>query len=487
MNDAPDLTRGRRRTSGSGTERLPPHNVEAEQSAIGCILMDETRSVECVSLMIEKLGRNAEEAFFDLRHKTIWTAIAELVNAGVKLYIVTLANYLKDKQLLEQVGGITYLSTLADCAPSPAALGTFIDILLEKLRRRKMIATCVDAVAKLYEDPETDTTLDTVERDIMDVRQIGQEHQVRPVSEVVKDAICKIEDYHQRKGMLIGLGTGFHDLDKMTGGLVGGGYYILAARPSMGKTSLAMNIAEHVAIDLQEPVGVFSLEMSIDSLVMRMLCSRARVNLRNVTEGFLAERDFPKLTGSAGKIAKANLFVDDASGLSIMELRARARRMKIQKDIKLLIIDYIQLLIAMVNGRRPDKREREVSEVSSGLKALAKELQIPILAVSQLNREIDRSKRRPVMADLRESGSLEQDADFIGMLYKPDKGEEDRGDYQAEEATAVNLAIEKQRNGPTGDVHLTFLRSYTRFESAAKVGDNDVPEQDTLDYRRYPT
>jgi len=476
MSEAPDLRRPRR---GQTTpDRLPPHSIEAEQSVLGCILMDEKRSVMSASRVIERLGKEATEAFYDLRLQTIWTAIEQLVNAGVRVYVVSLAEYLKDRQQLEQVGGLVTISTLADCSPSPEAIDTFLDIMIEKLRRRRLIKVCTEAVGQLFEEDKADNALDEVERNVLAVRNIASEQQIKPIKEVVHSAIAIIEDLHHRAGAVTGLATGFMDLDKMTGGLQDGGYYLLAARPSMGKTSLAMNIVEHVAIDQQLTVGVFSLEMTVESLVLRMLCSRARVNLRNIREGFLAERDFPKLTGAAGRIASSNLHVDDANGLSIMELRARARRLKMQHGIKLLVIDYIQLLTATVNGKRPEKREREVSEVSSGLKALAKELRIPVLVVSQLNREIDRAKRKPVLADLRESGSLEQDADLVGMLYRA-KDEEEKTD---EECAAVNLMIAKQRSGPTGEVHLSFLRPYTRFESAAKVSDEDVPQQERLDY-----
>ncbi|HPC61541.1 MAG TPA: replicative DNA helicase, partial [Verrucomicrobiota bacterium] len=298
---------------------------------------------------------------------------------------------------------------------------------------------------------------------------------INTIKDLVKKAINTIEDYHQRQGMLTGIATGFPDLDKMTSGLHGGEMVVIAARPSMGKTSLAMNIAEHVAVDLKLPVGVFSLEMTSESLVLRMLCSRSRVNLRNVREGFLAERDFPKLTGAAGILASAPLFIDDSGGLSILQLRAKARRMFQQYKIKLFVIDYLQLLHS--TSRRAENRQQEIADISNGIKALAKELNVPVIVLSQLNRELEREKnRKPRMSDLRESGAIEQDADLIGLLYKPNADDEEAAAPAAEEdAVPVNLLIAKQRNGPTGDVHLTFLKPYTRFESAAKVSDEDMP------------
>lgn len=337
-----------------------------------------------------------------------------------------------------------------------------------------MIQTCTEVVGRVYEhEGEVDALLDEVERDILRISEARVEGKTDKIKELVKKAISTIEDYHQRQGMLTGVGTGFADLDKMTSGLHGGEMIVIAARPSMGKTSLAMNIAEAVSIDQKLPVGVFSLEMTSESLVLRMLCSRSRVNLRNVREGFLAERDFPKLTGAAGKLANAPLFIDDSSGLSILQLRAKARRMAQQYGIKLFVVDYLQLLHS--TARRAENRQQEIADISNGIKSLAKELNVPVIVLSQLNRELEKDKdRKPRLSDLRESGAIEQDADVVCLLYKPSREEEDGG-AEEQDAVPVNLLIAKQRNGPTGDVHLTFLKSYTRFESAAKVSDDDVP------------
>ena len=241
----------------------------------------------------------------------------------------------------------------------------------------------------------------------------------------------------------------------------------------MGKTSLAMNIAEAVAIDQNLPVGVFSLEMTAESLVLRMLCSRARVNLRSIRDGFLAERDFPKLTEAASRLTKAPLFIDDTPGLSILQLRARGRRMAQQHGVKLFVIDYLQLLHS--TSRRADNRQQEIADISNGVKALAKELDVPVIVLSQLNRELEKDKsRKPRLSDLRESGAIEQDADLVGLLYKPGGPDDDETSGPAD-ALPINLYIAKQRNGPTGDVHLTFIKGYTRYESAAKVDPDDVP------------
>jgi replicative DNA helicase len=260
----------------------------------------------------------------------------------------------------------------------------------------------------------------------------------------------------------------------MTDGLHGSEMIVIAARPSMGKTSLAMNIVEHVAIEEKLPVGVFSLEMSAESLVLRMMCSLARVNLRTIRDGFMSEADFPKLLNAAGKLSTSKLYIDDTAGLSILQLRARARRLSQQHGIKLFVIDYLQLLHS--TGRRSqDNRQQEIADISSGIKALAKELKVPVIVLSQLNRELERDKsRKPRLSDLRESGAIEQDADLVGLLYKPNAGDDEDAPEEGD-GVPVNLLIAKQRNGPTGDVNLTFLKPYTRFESAAKVSDEDMP------------
>jgi replicative DNA helicase len=477
---APDLKRPRRPktpTADSPTEgRLPPHSPEAEQGVLGCLLLSPN---DCIGECIEKL-KGAEEAFYDLRHQTIFRALTSMYDKREAIDLITLQQRLKDAQLLEQVGGLPFLSALADAVPSAANLSYYLDIVREKFLLRKVIRVCTEAVGEAYQyQGKVEPLLDKVEAEVLRINESIAQTGMLPIKELVRNAIATIEDFHQRQGMLTGLGTGFQDLDKMTTGLHGGEMIVIAARPSVGKTSLAMNIAEHVAIDLRIPVGVFSLEMSASSLVLRMLCSRSRVNLRNVREGFLAERDFPKLTGAAGKLAAAPLFIDDTSGLSILQLRAGARRMHQQHQVKLFVIDYLQLLHS--TSARAENRQQEIADISAGLKGLAKELDVPVIVLSQLNREPEKRERgaEPRLSDLRESGSIEQDADLVCLLYRSGKGggddDESGGSPADEEALPVNLLIAKQRNGPMGEVRLTFLKPYTRFESAAKVSDEDVP------------
>lgn len=474
---AADLKRAKRvrrpQTAAATVDRLPPHALDMERGVLGCVMLSPN---DCMGDCIESLKMGAE-VFYDLRHQTIFTALAEMYDKREAIDLIMLQQKLKDKQLLEQVGGIAYLSSLPDAVPSAANLSYYLDVVKEKYFLRKMIHVCTDVVGRVYDyEGEVDALMDEVERDILRISESRVQQHSNNIKELVKKAINQIEDFHQRQGMLTGVGTGFTDLDKMTSGLHPGEMVVIAARPSMGKTSLAMNIAEYVAIEQKLPVGVFSLEMTSESLVLRMLCSRSRVNLRNVRDGFLAERDFPKLTGAAGKLASAPLFIDDSSGLSILQLRAKARRMSQQYGIKLFVIDYLQLLHS--TARRAENRQQEIADISSGVKSLAKELNVPVIVLSQLNRELEREKnRKPRMSDLRESGAIEQDADLVGLLYKPSSGDEDdsAGGGEEQDAVPVNLLIAKQRNGPTGDVNLTFLKSYTRFENAAKVSDDDVP------------
>jgi len=453
-------------------DRLPPHSIEAEQGVLGCILLDPNQGI---GLCVEKF-KTGPAVFYDLRHQVLYENLVGMYDQKQAIDLITVSQKLKDEKLLDSVGGAAYITSLAASVPSAANLPFYIEIVREKNLLRKVIRACTEVVGRVYEhEGEVDGLLDEVERDILKISEERVDAASSSIKDLVHKAITTIEEYHQRQGMLTGLSTGFPDLDKMTTGLHPGEMVVIAARPSMGKTSLAMNMAEAVAIDQKIPVGVFSLEMTADSLVLRMLCSRARVNLRNIRDGFLAERDFPRLTGAAGKLAGSPLFIDDTPGLSILQLRARARRMSQQFGIKLFVIDYLQLLNS--TSRRAENRQQEIADISSGVKGLAKELGVPVIVLSQLNREMEKDKnRKPRLSDLRESGSIEQDADLVALLYKPSSGDEEEAAAQAElDAVPVNLLIAKQRNGPTGDVPLTFLKGFTRFESAAKIAAEDTP------------
>ena len=474
----PDLKKSRRQkvtVDSRTTDRLPPHSPEAEQGMLGCILLSPN---DCMPQCIEKFKGNAE-VLYDLRNRSVFEVLTQMYDQREAIDTITLHQRLKDRQLLEQIGGIAYISGLADAVPSAANLSYYLDIVQEKFLLRRMIHVCTEIVGRVYDyQGEVDTLMDEVERDILRISESRVAEAADSMKQLVNRAITTIEEFHARQGQLSGIGTGFRDLDKMTSGLHAGEMVVIAARPSLGKTSLAMNIAEHAAVEQGLAVAVFSLEMTAEALVLRMLCSRARVNLRNIREGFLAEQDFPKLTTAAGLLARSPLFIDDTSGLSILQLRAKARRLQQQHNIKLFVVDYLQLLHS--SSRRVDNRQQEIADISSGIKALAKELKVPIIVLSQLNRDFEKDKsRKPNMADLRESGSIEQDADLVGLLYRsdpedPTKRRDSEDDALSEDVLPINLLIAKQRNGPTGDVHLVFQRSFTRFESAAKISDADV-------------
>lgn len=451
---------------------MPPHSLEAEQGVLGCALLEPS---EAIGQCIERLKGGAE-AFYDLRHRTIYEVLVSMYDAKDPIDLITLGQRLKDAGQIDGVGGLGYLSELMDAVPSAANLSYYLDIVREKHVLRRVLTTCSEAVGKVHEyEGAVDSLLDEVERDILKISQDRSENTNRTIRELVRSAVDMIQDFHQRKGGLTGLPTGFPDLDKMTSGLQPADMVVIAARPSMGKTSLAMNIAEHVAIEANLPVGVFSLEMTSESLVMRMLCSLARVNGRLIRDGFLSEGDFRRLTAAASKLSRAPIHIDDTPGLSILQLRARARRMWQQHGVKLFVIDYLQLLHS-TSKKASDSRQQEVAELSNGVKALAKELKVPVIVLCQLNRELEKDKdRKPKLSDLRESGAIEQDADLVGLLYRPAAEDDDqrrdepdaRDDGMA--ATPVNLLIAKQRNGPTGDVCLTFLKGITRYESASKI------------------
>lgn len=472
-----DFKKPRRQKSApvdlSKLDRLPPHSIEAEQGVLGCVLLSPTESL---GVCLEKLKAGAE-VFYDLRHQTLFSEFIAMYDARLPIDLITVQQRLKDLNQLEGVGGLAYLSGLMDAVPSAANLVYYLDIVREKHVLRKMLQTCTTVLGRVHEhEGEVDQLLDEVERDILKISQDRETTTTRGMKDLVRGAIAMIEDYHQRAGGLTGISTGFVDLDKMTSGMHEGEMIVIAARPSMGKTSLAMNIAEHIVVNEGLPVGVFSLEMTSESLVMRMLCSLARVNGRAIRDGFLAEADMRKLTGAASKMAKAPLHIDDTPGLSILQLRARARRMWQQHGIKAIVIDYLQLLHSSAK-KAQDNRQQEIADISNGVKALAKELKCPVIVLSQLNRELEKDKsRKPRLSDLRESGAIEQDADVVALLYKPSvEDEEDAStERKPQEVVPVNLLIAKQRNGPTGDVPLSFLKGFTRFESASKISEEDV-------------
>ena len=478
QNAPPTLLRARRRVLTPPINRLPPHSPEAEAGVLGSMLLSPQT---CVPEAITLLG--TKERFYDHRNQMIFEALVKMFDKGMAIDAITLQQFLKDTQpvdekgrpkdgnLLEMVGGVGYLLSLSDHTPSAANLSYYANIVVEKWVLRRTIQVCTETIGRLYDyEGEVDGLMDDVESKILSIRAGLSKSESFGMKELIPEAIDEIEA-QQNLGTISGLATGFPDLDKLIGGLKAGEVITIAGRPSLGKSALSMNITDNVACELGIPVGVFSLEMTRQSLTKRLLCSRARVNSSAVRDGFLAERDFPKLTAAAGKLSKSNIRIDDSAGLTIMEIRARARIMYQQHGVRLFVIDYLQL----AHGTKRDgkqTREREVAEISEGTKALAKELNVPVIVLSQLNRDCEREKnKKPQLSNLRESGSVENDSDVVGLLYRT--GNDD--DVQHEECVPVRLSIAKNRNGPTGDVDLTFLKQFTRFESAAKICDADLP------------
>ena len=448
--------------SAQDVHRTPPHSVEAEQGVLGSMLISPQETIaECV----EKIN---EEYFYVPAHRTIYDVLVDLWNTRQGIDLITFTQVLRDRNLLDSVGGAAFVTNLFTFVPTAANVQYYLEIVRDKYILRQIISAATESVRRAYEEQEeVDSLLDEVEQKIFDVGEDRFKGQMLSMKDHAMQAIETIEKLYERKGSITGISTGFVEFDRMTSGLHPSEMVVIAARPSMGKTALAMNIAEYVAINEKLSVGVFSLEMSSQQLVQRLLCSRARVNLQRVRDGFLGERDFPSLTAAASKLAEARMFIDDSASLSILELRAKARRLKAQQDVSLIIVDYLQLLRS-TSRRAQDNRQLEISEISAGLKALAKDLKIPVIVVAQLNRQPEqRTGGKPRLSDLRESGSIEQDADLVGLLVRPELYEEDE-EARVEKAGEAELIIAKQRNGPVGEIPLTFLKEYTRFETRAR-------------------
>src|SRR5216684_6736761 len=448
--------------SAQDIHRTPPHSVDAEQGVLGSMLISPRDAIaECV----EKIN---EEYFYVPAHQTIYNVLVDLWNTGQAIDLITFTQVLRDRNLLEGVGGAAFVTSLFTFVPTAANVGYYLDIVRDKYILRSIIAASTESVRRAFEEQEeVNDLLDEVEQRIFAVGEDRFKGQMLSMKEQVMSTLESIEKLFENKGAITGVSTGFRDFDKLTSGLHSSEMIVIAARPSMGKTALAMNIAEHAAIQLKLPVAIFSLEMSAQQLVQRMLCSRARVNLAKTRDGFLSEADFPRLTNAASKLAEAKIFIDDTASLTILELRAKARRLKAQQDVQLIIVDYLQLLRS-TSRRAQDNRQLEISEISAGLKGLAKELKIPIIVVAQLNRQPEqRAGGKPRLSDLRESGSIEQDADLVGLLVRPELYEED-DEVRAEKSGEAEFIIAKQRNGPVGEIPLTFLKEFTRFEDRAR-------------------
>ncbi len=449
-------------------QKLPPQNVEAEQMVLGAVLIEN----DSLNKIVETI---TPDDFYKDIHRRIYTVMLGMFETGEAIDLVTLTDALRGKVGLESVGGASYLASLVSLVPTAANIKYHARIVREKSILRQLIHSSTDIITQSYDETRSlagiDELLDRAEESIFRISQQKMRNAFVPVKDIVKSSFETIERLYERKEMVTGLPTGFVDLDKMTSGLQPSDLIIIAGRPSMGKTAFALNIASHAALDQQKTAAVFSLEMSKEQLVLRMLCAEARVDAHRLRSGYLAESDWPKLTMAAGRLADAPLYIDDTAALTVLEMRAKARRLQADHGLDLVIVDYLQLM----RGRGDsDSREQEISNISRSLKALAKELRVPVIALSQLNRAVEtRGKdKRPMLADLRESGAIEQDADVILFIYRDEVYNKCECPHDGEclcgRRGVAEVIIGKQRNGPVGKADLTFLHKYTRFENQDK-------------------
>lgn len=434
-------------------EKLPPQNIEAEQSILGAIILDN----EALPKAIEILG--GDEDFYRDFHKRIYRAMLELFNRGEPVDIITLTDYLRKTNELESIGGIAYLSFLANSILTPANVRHHAKIVRGKALLRFLLSAASQITSKVYEDDlDADEMVDYAERVIFEIAEKRIKVSFANMKDVINDTFKTIEYLYEKKEAVTGIPSGFKDLDELTSGFQRGDLIIIGGRPGMGKTAFAMNIAQHVAINTTEPVAIFSLEMSKEQLGIRMLCSEGMVNSSNVKKGQISRDVWSKLTSAASRLGGAPIFIDDSSAITVLEIRAKARRLKLEHGgLGLVIVDYLQLMRSRGGFER---REQEISDISRSLKALAKELKVPVIALSQLNRGVEqRPNKRPVLADLRESGAIEQDADVIIFLYR----EEIYNKTNPAIKGKAEVILEKQRNGPTDKLNVTFLADSTRF------------------------
>jgi len=442
-------------------EKVPPHNIDAEAALLGSMLIDHS----VIPQAIESLD---EGAFYKESHRNIYAALVKLFDENKGVDLVTLIEELKKTGSLDSAGGPSYLTSLASGVPTSANFIHYANIVKQKKMLRNLINAATQIVTSAY-DPgqDIDSVVDKAEQLIFDVSQKKVSNRFSSLREVIKSSIETIDSLYQRKENITGLATGFRDLDIKTAGLQRSDLIIVAGRPSMGKSALASCIAEHVGVVEKQGVAFFSLEMSKEQLVQRMLCSHARVDAHKVRTGFLSQADWPRLVSAAGKLSEAPIYIDDTPGITVLELRAKARRLKSQFDIKMIVLDYLQL---MQGPSRSENRQQEISEISRSLKALARELDVPLIAISQLSRAVEqRADHKPQLSDLRESGAIEQDADVVMLIVREEiynPTEENKG--------MADLIVAKQRNGPIGSMKLAFLGEYMRFDNLAMRGEELV-------------
>lgn len=436
-------------------QNVPPHDDAAELAVLGAMFLDR----EAASLALEML---TGEDFYRPDHRQVFEAAEELYHSGVPIDMITVKNKLEEKQVFEQIGGLPFLANISTSVGSSANMRHYAAIVEEKSVLRRLIRTANNISQMSYEGKtDVNAIMDTAEKGIFDIMQNRHSEQFHHIRDIAVDSIEKIENIYRSKGKLTGVPTGFVDFDQKTAGLQKSDLILLAARPSMGKTAFALNIIQNAAIRSNVPTAVFSLEMSREQLVNRMLCSEAMLDAQRLRTGELTDSDWADLIQAMGPLSQAPIYIDDTPGVTPMEVRSKCRRLKVEKGLGLIVIDYLQL---MSGNSRNDSRQQEISEISRALKAIAREMEAPVIALSQLSRACEqRADHRPMLSDLRESGAIEQDADVVAFLYRDEYYFPD-----TEKKNQAELIIAKQRNGPTGTVDLTWMGQYTKFGNFLK-------------------
>ena len=436
--------------NNTASMRSLPQSIEAEQSVIGSMIIDK----HAIAKVMESLE---EVDFYRDGHKTIFKAILEMFKNDMPVDLLTLLEYLKSTDMLEKAGGVTYITELSSSVPTTANLSAYIKIVSDKSTLRKLIKASTSIIEESYNKQDNvENVVDVAEKKIFNIAENRTSKDFEVLSDVLERGFLEIEKIFNNKGEITGVGSGFTDLDAMTSGFQPGDMILIAARPSMGKTTFALNIAEHAALKENKSVVIFSLEMSKEQLAYKLLCSEANVDMLKLRTGALEDEDWENIARATGPLSKAKVYIDDTAGVTVMEMRSKCRRLKLEYGIDLIVIDYLQL---MSGGGNTDNRQQEVSEISRSIKALAKEMECPVIALSQLSRAPEqRADHRPMLSDLRESGSIEQDADLVMFLY--------RDEYYNKETEDKNIGeciIAKQRNGPVGTVRMAWLGQYSKF------------------------
>lgn len=434
-------------------DRIPPHNQEAEQSVLGAIFLEPQSLITASETLLA-------DDFYQAAHRLIFETMLRLSDLGKAIDVVTVTEELSSRNQLDDVGGISYMTELVNAVPTAANIAYYSEIVAQKSLLRKLIRTATKIVEDSFtREDEVAELLAEAEKQIMEVANRSNSGDFKHVKDVLVQTYENVEKLQNRKGDITGIPTGFRDLDRLTAGFQRGDLIIVAARPSVGKTAFALNVAQAVGTQTSENVAIFSLEMGADQLVMRMLCAEGNIDAQVLRTGALTTEDWRKLTMAMGSLSHAGIYIDDAAGVRVNEIRAKCRRLKQESGLGMILIDYLQLIQG--SGSSGQNRQQEVSEISRSLKALARELEVPVIALSQLSRGVEqRQDKRPMMSDLRESGSIEQDADIVAFLYR-----EDYYDKETEDANTIEIIVAKQRNGPTDTVKLAFKKEFNKFVS----------------------